>query len=96
MKSMNENGFHWLMGALLIGSCYFDPLMQRVLPTWDPPLPSLATTVIGLIWVGRYAAWRLELAEESRRTLKHRIERLENRSDAFEDELRRKNDPFSP
>lgn len=95
MKSMNENKFHWLMGALLLGSCFLDPLMLQVLTTWDPPQPSFATTVIGLIWVGRYSAWRLELAEESRRVLSSRIEQLEHRSTAVEDELRRKNDPFS-
>ena len=96
MKSLSENGFHWLMGALLLGSCFIDPLIQTALPTWDPPLPGLATVIIGLIWVGRFASWRLELAEESRRVLKDRVERLERRTAALEDELRARNKPFTP
>ncbi|MHC5066780.1 MAG: hypothetical protein ACYTG5_22730 [Planctomycetota bacterium] len=96
MKSLSENGFHWLMGALLLGSCFLDPLIQRGLPSWDPPLPSLVTVIIGLIWVGRFASWRLELEEESNRVLKDRVERLERKTNALEDELRARSGPFTP
>jgi hypothetical protein len=86
--TVNERNFHWLMGALLLGSCFVDSLMRDALPTWNPPEASLVTMVIGLVWVGRFAAWRNARVGDDLRVLRDRIERLEQRTGAIDDDLR--------
>lgn len=88
MISIPEHRFHWLMGALFLGSTFVDQGMARLVSSWNPPQASLITVVIGLVWVGRLVVWRGDRAGERERVLDDRIERLERKIGALEDELR--------
>lgn len=88
MRTLGENGFHWLMGALLVGSSFLDPAMRAVLPTWRPPQVSFVTLVLGLIWVGLFAAHRMHLLHDRLRVLEDRAERTERKVEGLEDDAR--------
>ncbi len=88
---MHERNFHLLMGACLFASTFVDRAMRTVMPGWDPPAVGLLSLVLGLIWVGLFAAWRVRLADEQITVLKDRAERSERKLGALEDELRRLN-----
>ena len=79
MRTLRENGFHLLMGALLLASSFLDPAMRTLLPTWRPPQVSFVTIVLGLIWVGRFAAHRMHELLDRLRVLEDRTERNERK-----------------
>lgn len=88
---MNERSFHLVMGACLFASTFVDRAARSVMPSWDPPAVSLLSLVLGLIWVGLFAAYRIRLAHEQITVLKDRAERAERKLNGLEDELRRLN-----
>ncbi|MBK8978961.1 MAG: hypothetical protein IPM29_23925 [Planctomycetes bacterium] len=92
---MTERNFHLLMGGVFVASIVAEQALAALLPTWNPPRLGFVSIVVGLVWVGRYAAWRAELDAERRRVLEDRIERLEARQRELERELRaRHRDPL--
>ncbi len=93
MLSVGARSFHLVMGGLLVGAIVFENAMPDVLPAWRTPRIGLLTLVVGLVWVGRYAAWRGELDDERERVLADRVERLERALRAVEDELRERTRP---
>lgn len=86
---VNERSFHLLMGALLFASTFFDRVVRSALPAWNPPIVSLLTLVLGLLWVGVFAAYRVRLIDEQARVLRDRAERAERKIAALEDAVRR-------
>ena len=87
MIEIQERSFHWIMGALFLSSAFLDQGMRSLVSSWNPPEASMITLVVGLIWVGRFSAWRLAKASERERVLLDRIERLEARTSGLEIEL---------
>lgn len=96
---MTETGFHLLMGSLLFASTFVDRAIRAGFPAWNPPAVGLLTLVLGLIWVGLFAAYRIRLQHERERVLTDRLERTERRLAQVEDAVRRelqgRGDPFS-
>lgn len=91
MAPVNERSFHLLMGALLFASTFLDRVMRNVLPGWNAPSVSLLSLVLGLVWIGLFAAYRVRLVDEQTRVLTDRAERAERKIAALEDALRRLN-----
>ncbi|MEM7202039.1 MAG: hypothetical protein AAF628_17355 [Planctomycetota bacterium] len=87
MFTLGERGFHLLMGALVLGSTLMDRILLSALPAWDPPVVSLLTLAIGLVWVALFAAYRGRNLEERMRVLEDRLERAQRRVDAHDAEL---------
>lgn len=79
------------MGALLFASTFLDRVMRSVLPAWNAPSVSLLSLVLGLVWVGLFAAYRIRLIDEQARVLQDRAERAERKIAALEDAVRRLN-----
>ena len=77
MKSIEERNFHLLMGGLFMTSILLDPAIASVLDSWNPPDVTFVTLAVGLVWVGRYAAWRSSRADATIRELRERVDRLE-------------------
>lgn len=89
--AVSERSFHLLMGALLFASLLLDRVMRSVLPTWNAPSVSLLSLVLGLVWVGLFAAYRTRLTDDQVRVLRDRAERAERKIAALEDTIRRMN-----
>ncbi len=94
MVSVGERSFHLLLGTLLVLSLLVGRYAHAWFPGWNPPQVDVITLAIGLVWVGRYAAWRGELGEETKKVADDRFTRLERRLDALEDELRARRRSF--
>ena len=90
-RAVNERSFHLLMGALLFASTFLDRIMRSALPAWNPPGVGLLSLVLGLVWVGLFAAYRTRLVDEQTRVLQDRAERAERKIAALEDAIRRMN-----
>ena len=90
MRSLNENQFHAVMGVLLVGSLFLDQGARAILPTWNPPEVGLMTLVLGLVWVGLFAAHRVRKCGDRVLVAEDRLERLQRRLDAMEDEERQR------
>ena len=88
MLSLGPRSFHLVMGGLMLASIVIENALPDVLPAWRMPNVGLLTLVVGLVWIGRYAAWRAELDAERQRVLADRIARLERSQRVLEDELR--------
>ncbi|HLS58633.1 MAG TPA: hypothetical protein VK022_03305 [Paracoccaceae bacterium] len=88
MAGLAEHQFHLVMGGLFVVSVATDALLPRALPQWNPPDVGFLTFVVGLCWVGRYAAWRAQLQVDRARVLEDRIARLERASTRLEDAVR--------
>ena len=86
MTTLGERPFHWLMGALFLGSTFLDPAMRAITPAWQPPEVSLITLVIGLIWVGLFAGYRGKNLEDRMRVLEDRTERAERKIEILDAE----------
>lgn len=86
---VSERNFHLLMGALLLASLLLDRGVRGVLPSWNPPAVGLASLVLGLVWVGLFAAYRGRLLDDELRVLRDRAERSERKIAALEDTIRR-------
>lgn len=86
---MSERSFHLLMGALLFASTFLDRLVRSALPAWNPPVVSLLTLVLGLLWVAIFAGYRVRLIDDHVRVLQDRAERAERKIAALEDAVRR-------
>ena len=78
MRDNEERRFHLLMGGIFIASIVFDRAARSALPQWNPPSITLISLVVGLVWVGRYAACRIDQAQDSVRTLRDRLDALED------------------
>lgn len=89
MQSVGERNFHLLMGGVFLCAVILENALPEILPAWNPPQIGFVTFIVGLVWVGRYAAWRSELRAERERVLEARLERVEKLSQALEDDLRR-------
>lgn len=90
MRTLTETQFHTVMGVLLVGSLFLDEGARALLPTWNPPQIGLISFVLGLVWVGLFAAHRHTKAAERLLVAEDRLQRLENRLAALEDEERRR------
>lgn len=89
--ALSERTFHLLMGGLLFLSLVFDRVMRGVLPVWNAPQVGLLSLVLGLVWVGLFAAYRTRLLDDEIRILRDRAERAERKINALEDVVRRMN-----
>lgn len=88
MRTVGERNFHLLMGAVFALAVAADHGLPALVPAWNPPRLGFVAFAVGLVWVGRYAAWRSELHDERDRVVAERVERLERQLRALEDELR--------
>lgn len=94
MTTLGERPFHWLMGALFLGSTFLDPAMRAVTSAWSPPQVSLMTLVIGLIWVGLFAGYRGKNLEDRLRVLEDRAQRAERKIEALDAEFTQRHRPL--
>jgi len=94
MTTLGERPFHWLMGALFLGSTFLDPAMRTVTSAWSPPQVSLMTLVIGLIWIGLFAGYRGKNLEDRLRVLEDRSQRAERKIEALDLELTERHRPM--
>lgn len=90
MRTLGEHSFHLLMGALLFGSLLLDHLARRALPAWSMPTVGLVTLALGLVWVGLFAAHRIQVLQDEAKVLRDRLDRLSARTDVLEDDARRR------
>lgn len=88
MLTIGERNFHLLMGAVFFVAVLGENLMPKLVPTWNPPQLGFLAFIVGLVWVGRYAAWRNQLRTERDLVLAERVDRLERAQRALEDDLR--------
>jgi hypothetical protein len=88
MRTLSETRFHMVMGVAMAGSLFLDRAIVAVLPTWNPPDVGLVTLVLGLIWVGAFAAHRARQYTDAQRVVEDRLDRLQRRVEALEDERR--------
>jgi hypothetical protein len=88
MLSVGERNFHLVMGGVFGVAIVLENALPSVLPTWNPPRLGFLAFIAGLVWIGRYAAWRSELHDERDRVLAARVDRLERHQKSLEDELR--------
>ena len=88
MRTISENQFHLVMGIAVAGSLFLDRGITAVLPTWNPPQVSLISLVLGLVWVGLFAAHRASQGRDAQRVANDRLDRLERRAAALEDDAR--------
>ena len=89
MFSVGERSFHLSMLAMLIAALLLDNFIPDFLPDWRAPEVGILTFVIGLVWIGRYTAWRAELQDERTRVIEDRIARLDRLQRGLEDEVLR-------
>lgn len=85
MRTLSENHFHLLMGALVVGSLFLDDAARRGLPTWTMPKIGLLTFALGLCWVALFAGYRMRNLHDRMKVLEDRLERVDRRADALED-----------
>ena len=85
MRTLSESRFHLVMGIAVAGSLFLDRGITAILPTWNPPDVGLITLVLGLVWVGLFAAHRADECKDARRVVDDRLDRLKRRLDALED-----------
>ncbi|MBK8096320.1 MAG: hypothetical protein IPK26_04390 [Planctomycetes bacterium] len=90
MRSLDEKQFHAVMAFLVLGSLVLDEQVKRVLPVWDAPKVTIVTFALGLVWVGLFAAYRLRTLAQAITVLHERLDRLQRRADALEDDTRRR------
>ncbi len=89
MRTLSETQFHMAMGVAVVGSLFLDQGIGAILPTWNPPQVGLITLVLGLVWVGLFAAHRISHCQDAQRVAEDRLDRMQRRLDALEDEIRR-------
>ncbi len=89
MRTLSESRFHMVMGIAVAGSLFLDRGFTAILPTWNPPDVGLITLVLGLVWVGLFAAHRANEGRDFRTVVDDRLDRLERRLDALEDHANR-------
>ncbi len=94
MTTLGERPFHWLMGALFLGSTFLDPAMRAVTAAWSPPQISLMTLVVGLIWVGLFAGYRGKNLEDRMRVLEDRLQRSEQKVKILDAEMAERKRPL--
>ena len=90
MRTISETQFHLVMGIAVMGSLFLNRGIMAILPTWNPPQVGLISFVLGLVWVGLFAAHRVSLGKDAQRVADDRLGRLEKRLDALEDEARQR------
>lgn len=88
MHSVGERNFHLVMGGVFVVAVIIENALPKILPAWSPPQLGFLAFIVGLVWVGRYAAWRSELHDERDRVVDEKVERLERAQRALEDDLR--------
>ncbi len=89
MQTLSESRFHLVMGIAVAGSLFLDRGFRAILPTWNPPDVGLVTLVLGLVWVGLFAAHRANEGRDVRTVVNDRLDRLQRRLDALEDHANR-------
>jgi hypothetical protein len=90
MRSLDEKQFHAVMGFLVLGSLVLDEQVKRVLPAWNAPKVTIVTFALGLVWIALFAAYRLRTLNQEIAGLRERVDRLQRRADALEDDARRR------
>ena len=86
--NLQENQFHLIMAVLLVGSLFLDQLAASVMGAWNPPEIGFVTFVLGMVWVALLATHRAEIAREKLDVMQDRLERMERKLNAWEDEER--------
>ena len=81
MKTIQERNFHLLMAGLFVTTLLVDPAMRSILESWRPPEIGFLTIIVGLVWIGRYTAWRSDVGEQQARKLRERLSAVERRAE---------------
>jgi hypothetical protein len=78
------------MAVLVIASLFLDEGAARVLPNWSNPKVGLVTFALGLVWLALFAAHRIRNLHARIDVLQDRLDRTASRTEALEDDARRR------
>ncbi len=86
---MSETRLHTVFGLLFVASFFLSDQVTKALPTWREPQVGVLSLVVALLWVVVLFMKRGSALVDELKILRDRIERLERRHDALEDEVAR-------
>jgi predicted ATP-dependent Lon-type protease len=78
------------MATLCVAALFLDQEGARLLPGWNMPKVSLLTFALGAAWLGLFFVHRLRAMQQQVDVLTDRLERVTRRTEAMEDETRRR------
>ncbi|GDY00918.1 hypothetical protein LBMAG49_02470 [Planctomycetota bacterium] len=90
MPTPNERPLHLVLATLLIASLFLDQEAGRFVSTWNMPKVGLLTFAIGMTWIGWFTTRRIHTAQQRLDVLAQQLEHSTQRTDALEDDLRRR------
>jgi hypothetical protein len=86
-EKRQELTVHLILGALFFASAWYgEELAQGSL--WRDPRIGVFTLAVGLVWVVWFFLRRIKELQDRQRILEDRIDRLQNKLEAVEDEQR--------
>jgi hypothetical protein len=83
---MKEARLHTVFGLLFVLSFFGSDQLQKLLPTWYDPKIGLISFVVALLWLTTFFLNLGKALLDEQRVLRDRVERLENKVAALEDE----------
>lgn len=78
------------MATLCVAALFLDQEAPRLLPGWNMPKVSLLTFALGATWLGLLCLHRLRAMQQHMEGIADRLERMTRRTEALEDETRRR------
>ena len=90
MHAPGERKFHLLMATICVAALFLDQEGARLLPGWNMPKVSLLTFALGAAWLGLFCVHRLRAMQQQVDVMADRLERVTRRTEAMEDETRRR------
>lgn len=83
---MSEGRMHAVFGVLFVLSFFVSDQARKMLPTWYDPQIGLLSLAIALLWLARFFLGRGKELAEQVMVLKDRLERVDRKIRALEDE----------
>lgn len=90
MRNSGDLSLHLLMATLCVGALFLDQEAPRLLPALSIPKVSLLTFGLGTAWLAAFCMQRLRALQEQLDIASDRLERTTRRTEALEDESRRR------
>ncbi len=88
MRFPHDTSFHLRMATLLIGALFLEHLAATRLSSWSAPQIGVIAFVLGLAWVALTGFHHGKTLEERLRVVEDRLQRLQQRTEALEDDQR--------